>query len=387
MKVRAITVGISPDFSLNTEKVERAGRFAARVKAECEEIGLSVQTLRLATPPFSSYLHGRTNNEILQYAKDLERCCHQQGFEYCSLGPVTGDEEEKERLLSIVSGIIAETSSVFLSAVLGERDREIQGKETLRIARVILEIASLTDRGFGNLRFAALVHCPPHVPFFPAAYHEGDENSFAFALEAADIVEAVCRHGGRWDEIAQELRKEIERRVFPLQQIGERCESGGFFFRGVDLSPAPGPGPTESIAYAIERMGVGRFGEPGTLAAAGLITSVLKGTTLRTCGYCGLMLPILEDVGLAERNNQGLLNLTNLLAFSAICGTGLDTIPLPGNVSEQHIAAVLADVATLGGKLKKPLSARFLPIPGKKAGDMTEFDFPYFVNTKIMSLP
>jgi hypothetical protein len=269
---------------------------------------------------------------------------------------------------------------------MNECDSGVQGGEALKIARVIREISGLTKGGFGNLRFAALVHCPPHIPFFPAAYHEG-EDSFAFALEAADIVETVCRPGGRWDEIAQELRKEFERQIFPLQHIGERCEAGGFVFRGIDLSPAPGPRPTESIAYAIERLGVGRFGESGTLAAAGLITSVLKGTTLRTCGYCGLMLPILEDAGLAARNNQGLINLTNLLAYSAICGTGLDTIPLPGDVSEQHIAALLADVATLGAKLKKPLSVRLLPIPGKKAGDMTEFEFSYFVNTKVMSLP
>jgi uncharacterized protein (UPF0210 family) len=141
-----------------------------------------------------------------------------------------------------------------------------------------------------------------------------------------------------------------------------------------------------SIAYAIERLGLGRFGEPGTVTAAALITAALKETSLRTCGYCGLMLPVLEDAGLAERNNQGLLRLSSLLAYSAVCGTGLDTIPLPGDVSEAQLAAVLLDVGTLGWKLGKPLSARLFPVPGKRAGEYTEFDFAYFVNTRIMAV-
>ena len=97
-------------------------------------------------------------------------------------------------------------------------------------------------------------------------------------------------------------------------------------------------------------------------------------------------MPVLEDVGLAERNNQGLLRLSSLLSYSAVCGTGLDTIPLAGDVSVAQLAAVLSDVAALGWKLAKPLSARLLPIPCKGVGETTQFDFAYFVNTKVMAV-
>ena len=122
------------------------------------------------------------------------------------------------------------------------------------------------------------------------------------------------------------------------------------------------------------------------MAAAAQITAALKQTRLRTCGYCGLMLPVLEDVGLAERNTQGLLRLSSLLSYSAVCGTGLDTIPLAGEVSVGQLAAVLSDVAALGWKLAKPLSARLLPVPGKQVGETTRFDFAYFVNTRVMAV-
>ena len=98
------------------------------------------------------------------------------------------------------------------------------------------------------------------------------------------------------------------------------------------------------------------------------------------------MLPVLEDAGLAERNNQGEIRLPQLLTYSAVCGTGLDTIPLAGDVSQPDLMGLLSDVGALGWKLQKPLSVRLIPVPGKQVGDMTTFDFPYFVNTQIMAV-
>ena len=97
------------------------------------------------------------------------------------------------------------------------------------------------------------------------------------------------------------------------------------------------------------------------------------------------------DVVLAQRNAEGAFALRDLLAFSAVCGTGLDTIPLPGDTSVGQVAAVLHEVAALASALSKPLTARLLPLPGLKAGDTTNFeqlDDPqiaqYFCATRVM---
>ncbi len=385
MKVRAITIGIDPGFPLNRQAVAAAGRFAMRVRTACEDIGVPVQTSRLATPPFPLYLGERTDAEILRFTAELEECCRAHGIDYCSLGPVDPQVDSESRCLSLVPTLIAQTETVFASATLGKPDRSGQASAVHAIARVIGDIARFTPAGFGNLRFAALVSCPPHIPFFPAAFHAG-EPAFALALEAADVVAAACVPSLDLAEVRVLLRRELEKQVLPVQNLAQQLAGREFVFRGIDLSPAPGPAPETSIAYALERLGLGRFGEPGTLTAAALITAALKETSLHTCGYCGLMLPVLEDAGLAERNNQGLLRLSSLLAYSAVCGTGLDTIPLPGDVGEAQLTALLLDVATLGWKLGKPLSARLFPIPGKQAGERTEFDFAYFVNTKVMAM-
>jgi uncharacterized protein (UPF0210 family) len=74
-----------------------------------------------------------------------------------------------------------------------------------------------------------------------------------------------------------------------------------------------------------------------------------------------------------------------LLSYSAVCGVGLDTIPLPGDISQAALAGILLDVAALAVRLNKPLTARLMPLPGKSAGDPVHFDFPYFADSRVMA--
>jgi uncharacterized protein len=47
---------------------------------------------------------------------------------------------------------------------------------------------------------------------------------------------------------------------------------------------------------------------------------------------------------------------------------------------------IFGDVASLATKWNKPLSARLQPVHGKKAGDQTDFQDPYFFNTTVHPL-
>jgi len=99
------------------------------------------------------------------------------------------------------------------------------------------------------------------------------------------------------------------------------------------------------------------------------------------------MMPVLEDTRLAQLWGEGALSMDQLLAYSAVCGTGLDTIPLPGDTTINQLARIIGDVASLSVKLSKPLSARLLPVAGAKAGELTTFDDPNIVNTVLQPLP
>ena len=110
----------------------------------------------------------------------------------------------------------------------------------------------------------------------------------------------------------------------------------------------------------------------------------LRAARFTRAGFSGLMLPVIEDSTLAERYARGECTTADLLLYSAVCGTGLDVVPLPGDVTADQIAAIILDVATLATALDKPLTARLLPVPGKRAGDPTDFDFPFFANATIV---
>ena len=94
---------------------------------------------------------------------------------------------------------------------------------------------------------------------------------------------------------------------------------------------------------------------------------------MKQTGYSGLMLPVLEDALLTRRWTEGTYGLDSILAYSAVCAGGVDTVPLAGDTSLDAIARIVGDVATLAFKWNKPLAVRLLPAPGKKAGEMTEF--------------
>jgi hypothetical protein len=48
---------------------------------------------------------------------------------------------------------------------------------------------------------------------------------------------------------------------------------------------------------------------------------------------------------------------------------------------------MVGDMATLAFKWHKPLSARLLPVAGKKPGERSEFDDPFLVNATLQPLP
>jgi hypothetical protein len=136
----------------------------------------------------------------------------------------------------------------------------------------------------------------------------------------------------------------------------------------------------------MERLGLPAVGWHGSLAAAAILTDTLDRAEFRRAGFNGLFLPVLEDSRLATRAAQGVLSLKDLLLYSAVCGTGLDTVPLPGDTTAGQIYPVLLDLAALSQRLDKPLTARLMPVPGKKAGDPTGFDFPFFANSRVLAL-
>jgi hypothetical protein len=243
-----------------------------------------------------------------------------------------------------------------------------------------------TEHSQGSFKFSAIALVPPLTPFFPAAYHTGFGHQFAIALESANTVAAAFQGAPDLATARQRLTDRLASEAFAVQAQAARVDQDmGWTYMGIDLSPAPMK--NVSIGAALEELTRQPVGSSGTLTAAATVTAAIRDIQVKQTGYSGLMLPILEDSRLAQRWSEGRISIDALLSYSAVCGTGLDTVPLPGDVTEQQLELIIGDMASLAVKWHKPLSARLLPVSGKNAGDMTEFDDPYLVNATLQPLP
>ena len=381
MRIRSITCFIHPRWPISELVLQKAGIFAQAAKQAFESAGYPVQTVRMATPPFPEFI---TKYDYAQASAQIAVMAHSEGFDYLALGPALPHIPESYH---VIPELLSTSGSLFFSGHLTTPQKEVSLPAVRACAEVIHRAAPLEANGFANLRFAALGNVPPWAPFFPAAYHQGKAPAFALALESADLAVSAFSGAKSLHQARQNLISQVEAHAQALQAIAHRLgESYQVAFKGLDFSLAPFPEPNKSLGNALEQLGLPAVGYFGSLAAAAFLTDALDRAVYQRTGFNGLMLPLLEDSTLAERGAQGVLSVTDLLLYSAVCGTGLDTLPLPGDATVEQIYAVLLDLAALSLRLDKPLTARLMPIPGKKAGDETSFDFAYFANSKVLAL-
>jgi len=379
MQIRAVTVFSHP------HALPRAAKIAATVRLVLEAADYDVQTTRWALPPFPLLVANRADAVALARQTDEQAAAH--GLDYVALGPALPAFPETYTWLP---DILAEAGRVFVSGVMADDDG-LRPHAIQACADVMAALAPLEPNGFANLRFAALASVPPGAPFFPAAYappqlKEGDV-LVALALEAADVAVTAFENAETAADARAALVQALESHGTRLADLVSRAagQHGGYFL-GLDFSLAPYPDEATSLGAALERLGVAALGAHGSLAAAAFLADALDRAAFPRTGFNGLMLPVLEDAVLAARAAEGVLSVKDLLLYSAVCGTGLDTVPLPGDTTADQMAAVLTDVAALARRLRKPLTARLMPMPGKRAGDVVTFDFPYFANSRVMPL-
>lgn len=383
MNIRSITLFFEPAGQPVKQMYEFAP-FVAAARAAFEQAGYTVQTTRLATTPFVLWMPN-VAADAAAFAALFEQAAQNQGFAYVSLGPALPTAPWG---YDVIPQVLARTQNTFFSGVMADANG-ISFAAVQACARVVHALAGQQPNGFGNLYFAALANVPAGAPFFPAAYHEtGKPPKFALALEAADVALTAFEGAPNLQTARAHLLAEMAAHSQKLVMVARHLEvQFGVHFGGLDFTPAPFPQKARSLGAALEALGVPALGEAGGLAAAAFLAETLDMAQHPRCGFNGLMLPVLEDAILAQRAAEGRLTLNDLLLYSAVCGTGLDTIPLPGDADADSLAAVLLDVAALSARLRKPLTARLMPIPGKAAGEETNFEFDYFANSRVMSLP
>lgn len=405
MKIRAITIGdkipyLSKDDELKStleEKLFKFRRLNEDLIEEFEKIRLPVQSKRICSQPLFSYadkqFYKENLNETLQRLnqqfKIIKNLFDRYYIDYFACCSMLADKLEtfgifEKLLLNEIPQYIKNFDYLFSSINVASTNKGINLSALKSSAKII---KTLSADPFKNLNFCVSSNVVPelNVPFFPASYHSSDVPGFSLALEMADEVIKIIKESKNISEIKNNIRSKFREIYNILVKISEKMANKfDIEFKGIDLSPAPFPDLDKSIGNAIEELGFEYFGSHGASFGVALIKNSIPSELENAIGFCGFMQPVLEDFTISKRLSEDKFNLDTLLLYSCLCGTGLDCIPLPGDITEKEIFYILLDICTISIQLDKPLTARLMPIPGKKAGDEVNFDFEYFASSKVI---
>ncbi|MET9920808.1 DUF711 family protein [Streptomyces sp. NPDC006435] len=377
-RVRAVTLCLPDEvFRGGRADVVGIGEYGDKAQAIGDEItraGFDVQTVRLSAPALDEPLD---HDRLRTRAADLVEGCRRSGVGSASLAalrPAALAELEP----SEVAEVLVEHPSLFMSVVVAE------GADVDRAAvdfsgAVIRELANRD--GDANFRFAAIANLGANAPLFPGSFSDGGDAGVSVGLQSAGALLARAR-ADRPRSLAEatSLTRTCLQEELALFEgvLGKSCEQHGLKLHGFD--PSPACAPDASIGEFLEEVGGTRFGSPGMLATCAAVTTGIRSTGRPTVGYAGLMLPVLEDRVLALAWQEGRIDADSVLAYSSVCGAGLDTIPLPGSTPDHEVAAIIGDMAALSARWAKPLSARLMLAPADSDPRRTEFRAEQIVN-------
>src|SRR6266851_7473476 len=384
-KVRAITAFVRLDAKNYQHQLADALTVLHKSEAEFKTAGYEVETIRFTTQPLAELTAGMSEDQALAFLGQLDQLAVKEKVD-ANIGPAMLHDTDDPATMHLLERALSTLPHLNASAIIAD-DSGIHWKTISRTSELVQYVAAHSPHAQETFNFTATAMLKPYGPFFPGSWHNGPGGQFSIGFEGANVVRDVfAKDKGNAPAATADLTAALTTHAKVADTVGNKIAGAtGWTYMGVD--PTPAPLGDVSIGAAIEAFTGARFGSSGTLTAARIITAAVKAVPVKQIGYSGLMVPVMEDKHFAQRWAESAYNIDSLLAYSSVCGTGLDTIPLPGDVTLDQMNRIFSDVASLAVKWNKPLSARLQPIPGKKPGDRTDFDDPFLFNTTIHPLP
>ena len=405
-KVRTITTFLRLDTDQRKwpTLLNEANDFCQSLASDFKDNGYEVQSIRIVTNAFADYIDTSSLQTAQKDLRHLNTLINQYQHSSLRLRVAIGEATTAQQL-SLVPELIKEFGDLCNICVNIQRDENnvLDNEMVEEATKAVNKISQITPRGEGNFNFTVNFNCQPLIPYFPASYMGSEcDNAFVIGLETPDLLVAALtafntvnsasnytlNHQQTFAGYYACLHQQLQSHVDQLSQIiDSKHLNKGFKFAGLDSSAAPSK-DCASMTDVYELLGVDYFGASGTVEASELLTRVFKSiTSMPLVGFSGLMLALTEDRGLAQGSQLGHFDIRALLTYSAVCGIGLDTVPIPGDTPNRKIAALMRDTGTMAYRLNKPLTVRVFPVPGLKAGDITQFESDDLCNCAVLSVP
>ncbi len=255
----------------------------------------------------------------------------------------------------------------------------------LLMAKTVLEAARRTTdiQCYGAAKLVVFANMVEDSPFMAGAVHGSGEADAVInvGVSGPGVMAAALAELPNSANL-MDVAEKIKATAFKITRVGELMSREASRRLGVekgivDLSLAPTPAAGDSVARILELIGVGECGGPGTTCALALLNdAVKKGGVMASSsvgGLSGAFIPVSEDAGMIRAAQDGALSLEKLEAMTSVCSVGLDMIAIPGDVSVETIAGIIADEMAIGVINTKTTAVRVIPAIGYTEGDMLEF--------------
>ena len=402
LDVRTVTLGLnlmdcaSDDIGRFTHNIHARITGAARdLVAICNEVGdkygipvvhkrISISPIAVAAAPFNA-------KQMIQVAKTLNDAACATGVDFIGgfsalveKGTAKGDRE----LIAAIPEALTVTERVCASVNVASTRAGINMDAVLLMGRTIKEAARLTaDKdGLACAKLCVFSNIPQDIPFMAGAYLGIGEAGTVINVGVSGpgvVKKAIDRAvTDNPDLNLGQVSEIIKRTAYKVTRIGELigrevAERLGIRFGVVDLSLAPTPKVGDSVGEIFQSLGLASIGVPGsTVALAMLNDAVKKGGAFASSnvgGLSGAFIPVSEDLNISQAAADGYLSIEKLEAMTCVCSVGLDMVAIPGDTSEETLAAIIADEMAIGVINKKTTATRLIPVPGKKAGEHAVF--------------
>ena len=402
LDVRTVTLGVnlldcaSHDLEKLKNKIHtRISHFARNLVAVCNQIGqkygIPVVNKRIAVSPIAVVGAAMSSSQLVDVARVLDKAAAEVDVDF--IGGFTALVEKgiargDMALIEAIPHALAETKRVCASVNVASTKAGINMDAVLLMGKAIKQAAALTARndGIACAKLCVFANIPQDIPFMAGAYLGIGEADAVInvGVSGPGVVKKAIDRALESDaklDLGQ-ISELIKKTAYKVTRVGELigrevAENLHVPFGVVDLSLAPTPNIGDSVGEIFQSLGLLSIGVPGTTAALALINDAVKKggafASSRVGGLSGAFIPVSEDLNIAEAARKGYIGLDKLEAITAVCSVGLDMIALPGDTTDESIAAIIADEMAIGVVNNKTTAARLIPVPGKKAGDNAYF--------------
>lgn len=393
LDIRTITMGISLldciDSNIDVacekvyEKITRCAKDLVKVGEDIEkEYGIPIINKRISVTPIAIISAACKCNPV-KFAITMDNAAKAVGVNliggYSALvqkGYSAGDLE----LINSIPEALSITERVCSSVNIGSTKTGINLDACKLMGKIVKECAELTvDKAcFGAAKLVVFCNAVEDNPFMAGAFHGVGEPDCIINVGVSGpgvVRSALSKYP---DANITEIADIIKKTSYKITRVGQlvgvtASERLGVPFGIVDLSLAPTPAVGDSVAHILEEIGLETCGAHGTTATLALLNDAVKKGGVMACsrigGLSGAFIPVSEDAGMINAVRCGALTIEKLEAMTAVCSVGLDMIVVPGDITPDIIAAIIADEAAIGMVNSKTTAVRIIPAIGKDMGD------------------